>query len=74
MTKRGFDEVSKDLNSVKEDLGAVKSDVHFLKSDIREMKEKITNIEKLILQQHSFQIKALEKKVGYIEEVLTIDK
>ena|SRR3989338_7575384 len=67
ITKRGFDKTS-------EDLEAVKNDVHFLKSDVQGIKEKVENIEKLILQQHGFQIKKLENKVGYIEEILTIDK
>jgi len=39
-----------------------------------DIKEKVGNIAKLILQQHSFQIKELENKVKYIEEMLTIDK
>ena len=74
MTKRGFDRTAKDMDGVKQDLSVVKNDVRFLKNDIHEMKEKITNIEKLILQQHGFQIKELKNKVRYIEEVLTIDK
>ena len=41
---------------------------------MQEVKEKVSNIEKLILQQHSFQIKELENKVKYIEEVLVLDK
>lgn len=69
MTKRGFDKTAK-----KEDSDIVKQELVFLKSDVEDIKEKVENIEKLILQQHSFQIKELENKVRYIEEVLTIVK
>lgn len=67
MTKRGFDEATKNLD-------VVKNDVHFLKFDVQEIKEKAGNIEKFIFQQHSPKIKELENKVKYIEEALAIDK
>src|SRR3989344_6708953 len=75
MTKRGFDKTAskEDLEVVRQDLEVVKTDIHFLKSDVQDIKEKVDNIEKLTLQQHGFQIKKLENKVKYIEEVLTID-
>lgn len=67
ITMRGFDKAA-------ENLEVVKTDVHFLKYDMQEVKEKVGNIEKLILQQHSFQIKELESKVRHIEEALAMDK
>ena len=72
MVKRGFDEVTADTTVLKKKVSNVATRVENISAHVENIETRVENIERLLLKQHSDQLRGLESRVKRLEQLYEI--